>query len=751
MGGEDQLKALIRHGFALQNTADKAVLRVDKVLAQSMANVKRLIEQLPEESLLRNQSWKQLQPMVQQELKVYGDQLGGAVADALVDAAPEMEKAAIRQAKLGGADFGPEYISLNPAGSRVADTVAMALNSQVNGKTVKKLFNLDGKSEQSAVDKALFRTVDTRVRAGIIEGKTTEQIAREMVADVQRQGVPGVSLSTGVSKQVRSQAMAIARTATQDMARQVKDQVYGANRDAMEGMVWLWTAALDSKTCETCGPLDGKRWTKKSEAPTWPLHPNCRCQLLPIDPTDDFWNEPEITAQQIRPVSEGPYTGKGAYKTPITVKGKKYYRKAVTVTSDTPPPRYSDVLAKWATSSQESLKAALGPQRAAFFTRQFNQFNKDPQQILETMLTGKAGAQKWIPVEKLQKIKPKVVRKRVAVAKPKPAPKPASLSPEEKAAQKAALFAEREAARQKARALKQQAKSKLASNGGMNTATLDRAMAAAAKPVVKAPTPVKWSSLDGIDPVPLFDSSSDVLGRGFMGIAKLTPQGVVKQGQIARSEVEALKLLKGSGVTPEFLGVIYEQGTKFKTYLGLVPARKGTLLMTKAPGRPLVKVGKLQGAEALDAFDQFIGARKAIHLKGIAHHDMHLGNVLWDSKTRKMTVIDLGVARIDPRSALIEALGSRRGFINFGKIEKPGDFQSVNTWQWMNPKNASANQSARWKRFAANRKKVEAMLKADGLGDEFSNASIRKLPKAISSAVSKERAMELLELLYEGV
>ena len=124
---------------------------------------------------------------------------------------------------------------------------------------------------------------------------------------------------------------------------------------------------------------------------------------MPIDPDDDFWNEPEITAQQIRPVKEGPYTGKGAYKTPITVKGKKYYRKAVPVTSDTPPPRYSDVLAKWATSSQESLKAALGPARADYFTRQYGKFNKDPQQILETMLTGKRGAQKWIPVEELIK------------------------------------------------------------------------------------------------------------------------------------------------------------------------------------------------------------------------------------------------------------------------------------------------------------------------------------------------------------
>ena len=74
---------------------------------------------MPEESLLRGRAWKELEPLVQQELNVYGQQLGSAIENALVDAEPEMERAAIRQAKLGGADFGPETISLNPAGGRV--------------------------------------------------------------------------------------------------------------------------------------------------------------------------------------------------------------------------------------------------------------------------------------------------------------------------------------------------------------------------------------------------------------------------------------------------------------------------------------------------------------------------------------------------------------------------------------------------------------------------------------------------------
>ena len=79
MGGEDQLKALIRQTFRLQNVADKAVVNVDQVLAQTMANVKRLVESMPKEGLLREKAWRDLQPLVKDELAKYGDRPGQVV------------------------------------------------------------------------------------------------------------------------------------------------------------------------------------------------------------------------------------------------------------------------------------------------------------------------------------------------------------------------------------------------------------------------------------------------------------------------------------------------------------------------------------------------------------------------------------------------------------------------------------------------------------------------------------------------
>ena len=103
------------------------------------------------------------------------------------------------------------------------------------------------------------------------------------------------------------------------------------------------------------------------------------------------------------PVEKGAYTGKGV---PLTkrrsqVKGEKVLPQGdVTITSDRPPTRLADVYGSWATSENNaSLVAALTmcPTRLEsikYFYRQFNEFNKDPEQILNSMLTGKPGAQK---------------------------------------------------------------------------------------------------------------------------------------------------------------------------------------------------------------------------------------------------------------------------------------------------------------------------------------------------------------------
>ena len=84
-------------------------------------------------------------------------------------------------------------------------------------------------------------------------------------------------------------AQAITRTSVAKTAAVAKEEWLDSNKDVWKGQQWV--ATLDSRTCPTCGPLDGKVWTYKrdasaeglvSEMPEVPRHPNCRCTRVPV-------------------------------------------------------------------------------------------------------------------------------------------------------------------------------------------------------------------------------------------------------------------------------------------------------------------------------------------------------------------------------------------------------------------------------------------------------------------------------------
>jgi SPP1 gp7 family putative phage head morphogenesis protein len=763
LGGEDQLKAIIRQGFALQNTADKAVLQVDQVLAQAMSNVKQLVESLPEESLLRGRAWKDLEPLVKQELNVYGQQLGSAIENALVDAEPEMERAAIRQARLGGADFGPEAVSINPVGGRVQGTVERALNSRVNNVTVKRLFNIDGKTKTAAIDKSLFRTVDTAVRAGMINGTPTDEIARSMIGEVKRAGIPGVDINSGkVSKQIRTQANAIARTATQDMARQVKQEVYDANADAMEGMEWQWTTALDSRTCETCSPLDGRRWKDQREVPGWPLHPNCRCQSLPVDPEDPFWDNSEVTAQVIRPFEKGAYAD--GYKTPVKINGKKFYRQAVTVTSDAPPTRYSDVLARWATSSQTSLEEALGPTRARWFKKEYDRLNKDPQQILQAMLTGKPGAQKFIPIEKLLTKEVKLPAKRAVkkaapkpkVAAPKAAPKQALVKP------KAETFTPLEKLTNEQMVSELEKKWDIPVPKGLRD---ERQLLADQLADMRGVTRLGSSRLGEIDELieknkslvsvgqprevsgntrlaREFNDAETVLGKGTFGEARLTSKGdVIKSGAIGQDEVKAMQRLERFGISPVLkdaeahTDLVLGGGREADGASAFIGKYNGMLKMSRAKGQSMLDY-VLDGEEKTTGLaESFLRSSKKMHLQGVAHNDRHMQNIFVDDKN--VSFLDFGLAQTDSRAALVEALGNDDPVFD----RQGGDlFLTTNL-----------GKSSVWQVFRKNKVSVISKLKASGKGSKLLKKEIRTSGETLSELISEKEAQALLVELYEGI
>ena len=387
---ESQLKAFVRQAFALQDTADRTILDVDRLLGVVMLEVKRLVETLPDASLLREKTWRELKPLVRVAMAPYAKALQQAVYREEVIAAPEMLAYAEREARYAGAS-----IIKTSAAPLQADVMAAVDRAVIGRKRFRQWFMEKAGPVPPWVD-GMYRIVDQNVRTGILQGQTTKDIADQVVHETISRGVKGVTLQGQTSvRRIRAQAMAMTRTVTQDVQRQIKEQFWDANSEALEGFVYQWSAALDSRTCQTCAPLDGKRWDNRSDAPRKPIHVNCRCDLLLIDPEDEFWNEGRKTGQQLGE-KEFSQSNPGSYKTKVKVKGERFYRQARQFTGND----YGDYLASSNKLTQIQFFGGgeIGERRMLYFRSQLDRMNKDPMQILESMLTGPTTSRKFIAV-----------------------------------------------------------------------------------------------------------------------------------------------------------------------------------------------------------------------------------------------------------------------------------------------------------------------------------------------------------------
>ena len=283
---------------------------------------------------MRNKSWQQLEPLVRIELEKYADELGVQMVRTVADAAPAMRDASVREFENAGASLPSE---VKKKRQPVPDAVQMALAVVIGGVTLQKLFGLDSENpltgprrRGSPIDRSLFKTIDTQVRSGILRDLTTQEIADLIATDAMARGTRGVRMSAPAARRIKSQTRALARTAHSDMAHAIKDALALQNDQYLGGMVWLWSTLLDSRTCERCAPLDQQRWPLTAEnKPYWPLHIGCRCQLLLIDPDDEFWNNPEREGTQIRSEEAGAY--KSGNKTAEKYGDKKYFERSIKV------------------------------------------------------------------------------------------------------------------------------------------------------------------------------------------------------------------------------------------------------------------------------------------------------------------------------------------------------------------------------------------------------------------------------------
>ena len=366
----EQLRLFINGAFGSEAEAKQIERLLGPYLKNAMEELRLLLEKLPDDSLIRQRVWREMLPEVEAILGPYNDEFQRVLGRELPIDGRRAATETVAQLKSVGVQIAadellPEFV--------MADSTKYLLNTKVADKRVVDMFRATKAGNVSPFTAANRRMIDSIVTGGIIKGESTANIAK--------------AVRTELPRKVQSQATAIARTAIQDYNRQVKEAVWDANKDALNrlGLKYEWVAALDSRTCMVCAPLDGIERDKKGDFKSTPVHPRCRCQVVLIDPDDPGRVRFGQDALEEKP------TGPGAYKTKKKVKGRNLYRKNREVkTVNGKSPRYADYLKGANPTTQDMFFGGgnIGPKRAERF-RRYIKNGKSPQDALTAVI--KAG------------------------------------------------------------------------------------------------------------------------------------------------------------------------------------------------------------------------------------------------------------------------------------------------------------------------------------------------------------------------
>jgi hypothetical protein len=220
-----------------------------------------------------------------------------------------------------------------------------------------------------------------------------------------------------------------------------------------------------------------------------------------------------------------------------------------------------------------------------------------------------------------------------------------------------------------------------------------------------------------------FKDSKKEIGEGSYGAVKETAEGtVIKQGMIGKNEIAVQEKLAGVDGVPKLVDYAYTS----KPYADRGGDRKGIVEMEKVKGKPVWNTvldkqmdGTMTPKFATKLTDQYLGLRKQIHTRGVAHGDMHENNITWDGK--KMGVLDFGLSKPSYKAALNEALGT------FGMKGRAWDPRSEDFLQSMRFEGSKSARATKLER------KIESIQKKAG------------------GSITEKRAQQLIEELYDGI
>ena len=193
-----QLQIFIRQSADAERWAKEIDKEIRPAFLQAMAEIREIVGELPDETLLREQQWRRLYlPRIEQALQPYNDALAQLVVGKMTAAGPEMEKEAMNLLRAAGAL--PAASDAVAFSATLPNFTRMALTSEVvQGTSLLRLFGYDpnGGPPQTTppFTRSNLRIINQKVSAGIMNGDSTAQIANQIARVVERPGLRRLSL-----------------------------------------------------------------------------------------------------------------------------------------------------------------------------------------------------------------------------------------------------------------------------------------------------------------------------------------------------------------------------------------------------------------------------------------------------------------------------------------------------------------------------------------------------------------------------
>lgn len=279
---EELRNAVLRRQIGILQLSDTVSVRLLKILNQSEADLRKVIEDYLELLAAINLTSKHGKALTARLEKAISRVRGAAMDQVAKELVRQLQEIAVSEAQsFGTAIQSTLVVEVNLAKPTTRRLKVIAREVQPRGASLERWFT--GIQDNEA------RLITAEMAAGLSAGDDPAKIVRRILGSKQFRGVDGDTQRT------RQNLDALVRTSIVQVADQVRNELVQANKGLFAEEQYV--ATLDSHTTPLCRSLDGKRYPVGT-GPRPPQHWRCRSIRVPV------FDAPVIGTRPAKPVTE---------------------------------------------------------------------------------------------------------------------------------------------------------------------------------------------------------------------------------------------------------------------------------------------------------------------------------------------------------------------------------------------------------------------------------------------------------------